>query len=432
VLVDDYDPKILRYTMTLFHEQDAYHLMTDPTIYVQSADGRPQQIIPFRLGPQQPIIRRDPQRAYPPGTVPSISAAAQLSNVVMSMPLPTNGTPISVQAQMKKMQPPTGLPQMRISSNGGMRPPAQPIAASMQPPPPQPPQQPNHTTPPRPSPTPTVNGINGTNRSVNPPESDATVPNPNPNPSSVNGTQNQLDTNLIPIDGNTPRQLLSPALPKAQIQQPHVVLPNGYHLTAMNGYPPMPNGAQYTHSMNGPHNGLSIQQMQNLKTAFASSVPPGQDLNSLHANGRLPASFIAHSPNGGNFDMRLAGGVSMNMKLPSARPMQWNGSPTQRPTSVLNGGESGVINGSMSPSPSLAHSIPVRSPSANGVHVAIRGTNVGHVLQGAHSMSPHMHSPSPLPSGMIHSPPRPSHTPNIVMASPSTQHLQPVVGNQGY
>jgi enhancer of polycomb-like protein len=135
VLVDNYNPKILRYTMTLFHERDAYHLMTDPTIYVQCADGRPKHIIPFRLGLQQPIIRRDPQRAHPPGTVLSILAAAQLSNVAMLIPLPTNGTPISVQPQMKKMQPPTGFPQMLISSNGGMRPPAPPVVASMRPPP---------------------------------------------------------------------------------------------------------------------------------------------------------------------------------------------------------------------------------------------------------------------------------------------------------
>jgi hypothetical protein len=30
--VDDYKPKYLQYTMTLLHDQDVYHLMTDPTI----------------------------------------------------------------------------------------------------------------------------------------------------------------------------------------------------------------------------------------------------------------------------------------------------------------------------------------------------------------------------------------------------------------
>ncbi|KAA1475661.1 hypothetical protein DENSPDRAFT_883731 [Dentipellis sp. KUC8613] len=45
--------------------------------------------------------------------------------VALSMPR-TNGTPISMQAQLKKMQPPMNVPQMRISNNGGMRPPSTP------------------------------------------------------------------------------------------------------------------------------------------------------------------------------------------------------------------------------------------------------------------------------------------------------------------
>ncbi|KZP14913.1 hypothetical protein FIBSPDRAFT_979463 [Athelia psychrophila] len=46
-----------------------------------------------------------------------------------------NGTPISVQTQMKRMQPPVVVPQQqaRISSGGGMRPPSTPVVASMSP-----------------------------------------------------------------------------------------------------------------------------------------------------------------------------------------------------------------------------------------------------------------------------------------------------------
>jgi enhancer of polycomb-like protein len=215
----------------------------------------------------------------------------------MSMPMSNNGTPISVQAQLKKMQPLAGLPQMRISSNGGMRPPAQSIVASMQPlPPQQQPQPQNHSSPPRPSPTPTINGINGANRNGNASDNDETMA--KPNPTAVNGTQNQMDASLIHIDGNAPRQLpSSPTKAQAQ-QQQHLVLPNGYHLTAMNGFTPFSNGSQYPHSLNGRHNGLSVQQLQNIKATFANSMSTGQDLNTLHTNGRLPASFIRHSPNG--------------------------------------------------------------------------------------------------------------------------------------
>lgn len=42
------------------------------------------------------------------------------------------------------------------------------------------------------------------------------------------------------------------------------------------------------------------------------------DFHDIHANGRLPASFIGHSLNGGNFDMRLGGGVNMSMSHEAA------------------------------------------------------------------------------------------------------------------
>jgi enhancer of polycomb-like protein len=193
----------------------------------------------------------------------------------------------------------------------------------------------------------------------------------------------------------------------------------------MNGYPPIPNGSSYPRHMNTGPNGLSMQQMQNLKSAFAG-VPPGQDLNGVPVNNqRLPSSW---TPNGGHFNLPVGAGANMNMKLPSAR---WNGSSPQRPPSALSSmdaGASGAVSGSMSPSPRLGHSVPMRTPSANG---GLRGVPVGQLIPG---MSPHgQHSPSMIQAQIHSSSPRPPQTPNISMASPSSQHLQTVgVGKGGY
>jgi len=58
VLLDDYEPRFLRHSITLLHEQDQHNFMTDNTLSVTGPDGRMQTIIPYR---QQAMPRRDAQ-----------------------------------------------------------------------------------------------------------------------------------------------------------------------------------------------------------------------------------------------------------------------------------------------------------------------------------------------------------------------------------
>jgi enhancer of polycomb-like protein len=193
VLVDDFDPKFLRHSITLLHDQDQHTLTTDNSLTVTAADGRLQTIIPYRLGPQQPMIRRDAQLGQRPmGVHPS-----QAGNVSIGLTMP-NGTPISVQTQIKKMPHPVGIPQpqARISSNGGMRPPAAPVVASNQPP--------TQTSPQQMPPTQQlINGINGANANRSPsraPDSEAVKAEALSNP-MLNGTpQSQPNTNAPAVD----------------------------------------------------------------------------------------------------------------------------------------------------------------------------------------------------------------------------------------
>jgi enhancer of polycomb-like protein len=452
VLLDDYEPRFLRHTVTLLHDQDQQFLTTDNSLIVTGSDGRMQSITPYRLGMQQPMIRRDALLGpRPMGVHPSQGGGVSVGS---NMP---NGTPISVQTQMKKMQPPgMSQPQQRISSNGGMRPPATPLVASMSNPPP------SQSSPPQMPPPPPVlqstNGVNGANRSPSRASDGETVK--TDAISFPNGTlQNQPDNNVLvnntsivdhgmAVSLRSPMEPGSPALPKHS----HLTVPmqNGYHLASTNGFSTMANGSPYIHLPNGQHNGLSIQQMQNLKSVFASTqMQPGQDINNMNVNGgrSLPASFMGHPvSNGNHFNMQLGAGANVNLKLPSARQPQWSvvPSPLQHNTSLGNGVDSGGMNGSMhgsmSPSPGIPQTVPgqgppMRTPSANGSRNAMRGVP-NHMMGGqpGHmSMSPYLqHSPSPNSHAQLRpTPPRPSPTPPMTMVSPSLQHQQMVGGSQG-
>jgi enhancer of polycomb-like protein len=210
----------------------------------------------------------------------------------------------------------------------------------------------------------------------------------------------------------------------------------------MNGFPAMPNGQ---------HNGLSMRQMQNLKSVLANAqLQPRQDMNNMAANGKqnLPASYIGHS--GNHFNMQLGAGANMNLKLQPSRQAQWSAipSPLQHSTSLSNAVDSGTMNGSMhgslSPSPGISQTLPgqglpMRTPSANGSRNGMRGLP-NHIMGGQPglgpmSMSPYLqHSPSPNSQAQLQpTPPRPSPTPPMTMVSPSLQHQQMVGGSQnGY
>jgi len=410
--------------MTLLQDPDQASLLTDPSIVVLTADGRQQSVIPFKLG-QQSIVRRDAQgRPFP------LALQPQTPQQGASLPVsPMTGTPISIPTQVKKMQPVSALPQLR---NGSVRPPGLvtglPSTAAVSQ------SSPTNNT------APATNGVNGVHHSASAAPQLKTEANSSlPVPNGIG----QRHSDLHPVsENNTGGQSVSPVRPKSQNQH-HIQVPNGYHLTAMNGYPAMSNGSQYLHA-NTQHNSLSIQQMQTLKSAFAT-VPSGADMNTVQANGnrQITAPYIGHVvTNGTNFNMPLTG-TSMNLKLPPVRPMQWSTSPVQRGN---NGVESSGMNGSLSPSPSHGHTLPVpptRTPSANGSRAGMRGLTAHSIGQGSgghimpHSMSPlHQHSPSPMSSALsqVHNQPSPrlSQTP-MTMVSPLLQHQQPVGSSQsGY
>ncbi|KAF8966069.1 enhancer of polycomb-like-domain-containing protein [Flammula alnicola] len=458
-LVDDYNTthlanltilsRYLRHTMTLYSETDHMHLLNDPSLVVNGPDGRQHVIMPYRLGmpPLPPPIRRDGQimRPYPPGMMPQQFPPGH--PLAMAS---VNGTPVSMQHQIKKMQPPTAAPQMRISSNGGMRPPGMPVSSL----------QTNglqtngttphhHLSPPHPIPVPVPqhsppNGVNGISRAaISMPHVDVQKPEVISTPAIPNGVSTipQPETNAdVTVNG-------VPARPKSQniTPQSHLALgvpTNGYHLTPMTNMTAaaLINSASYQHNANQQHpgGGLSLQQVQNLKSVFANSPTPDVvAAAAIQARG-IPGSYMHIGPNGTNMNMQLPPGTNMNLKLPAARQMQWMNSPMQRPASVVNGIDSqlnGQLNGTLVSSPNLGHAVPVRSPSANGSRAGMRnGVHVNGV-NGQHSMSPHMHhSPSPLPNiAQSQSPPRLPMTPNMGMASPSLQQQQPVGGTpNGY
>ncbi|KAF9483666.1 hypothetical protein BDN70DRAFT_799389 [Pholiota conissans] len=436
ILIDDYDINYLRHTMTLYQESDHMQLLNDPTVIITTSDNITVPIVPYRLGmPPPPYHRRDASTMmrYPPNAMhPQVHPLGMTAAA---------GTPVSMQHQIKKMQPPTAAPQMRISSNGGMRPPSMSVpnvqTNGMQ----NNGLQTNGTTPhhlsPHPMPVPVPqhsppNGVNGMSRAaISMPHVEVQKPEVISTPAIPNGVspipQTEVSTEMS-VNG-------LPVRPKSQnvTPQSHLALgvpANGYHLTPMNNMTAaLVNSASYPHNQNQQHptGGLSLQQVQNLKSIF-TNIPPA-DVNALTARG-LPNGYM-HVPNGGNMNMQISPGTNMNLKLPAARQMQWMNSPMQRPASVVNGID-GQMNGVHVASPNVGHAVPVRSPSANGSRPGMRN---GVHVNGQHSMSPHMqHSPSPLPNiAQSQSPPRVPLAPNMGMASPSLSQQQPVGGTQnGY
>jgi enhancer of polycomb-like protein len=312
-----------------------------------------------------------------------------------------------------------------------MRPPVPPLSNL---------QQPNGSTshPPHPLPVPVPqphNSVNPISRAAisvphvdaqKVPEVTATPPIPN----GVTSPPQPLPNAELTVNGVAAR-------PKSQnvTPQSHVGLgvpTNGYHLTPMTNMTAAAfvNSASYQHNQNPSHvGGLSLQQMQNLKTIFTNM--PAPELAALQAGRGIPASYMTVGPSVTNMNMQIPPGTNMNIKLPPSRQMQWMNSSMQRPPSVVNGLDS-QLNGTAIPSPSLAHTVPARSPSANGSRAGMRN---GVHINGSHSMSPHMQpSPSPIPNiAQSQSPPRIPMTPNMGMASPSLHQQQPVGGNQnGY
>ncbi|KAF8880702.1 hypothetical protein CPB84DRAFT_1851784 [Gymnopilus junonius] len=276
--------------------------------------------------------------------------------------------------QIKKMQLPTATPQMQISSNSGMRPPGIPVTNL----------QPNGTiahyvSPPHPLPIPIPqhsppNGVNGVSQAaITMPHVDVQKPEVVSTPAITNGMTSvpQMEPNAE-ITTNSAHLGLG-------------VSTNGYYLTQMPGVSDMTavNSASFSQHNQAQQlaHGLSPQQVQNLRTMFASSMPN-------------------ITPNLAAFQAK-----SEAATLSTDAMAQWS-----HPVTTVY--------------------IPVQSPSANGSRpVPMRN---GVHINSQHSMSPHIvHSPSPLPNiSQLQLPPRLPMMPNMGIASPSLQQQQPVGGTQ--
>ncbi|EIN12711.1 hypothetical protein PUNSTDRAFT_130959 [Punctularia strigosozonata HHB-11173 SS5] len=379
-LVDDYQHSHLLYSMTLLYDQDHNTLSTDATIPITLPDGRQHAATPFKLGPQPPIMRGGVIQRPPP-TLP-----ASLSSHVAT---------IQAQNPMKRL-PPAALAHTRISSNGGMRPPAATNSLG------------NVATSP-----PASNGVIAAE--INPRTAGSPA-----KPSAM------LDVEELSVNGSNPAsRSASPVRPKSTSQHLGVANVNGFNMPVANGYPiTTNNGNAYIPQTNGP-SGLSPQQVQGLKSAFA--MPVSQDLamrSGFPAQGIATATSnasVTHGP--------------LNLKLPQSRQMQqmqWLAGNHRQPSGELNG-----TNGLPSRSPTLSHAV------ANGVisHAPAGGLRstptMAHVMAAGQgraspgnshaSMSPHMQNASPVPviasysSPQSSSPPRPPSQAPLAL-SPSMQH----------
>ncbi|RDB21980.1 Enhancer of polycomb-like protein 1 [Hypsizygus marmoreus] len=423
ILVDDYQPTILRQSMTLFSEADQQSLTTDPAIPIV-VDGRQHMVTPFKLGTTP--MRRDGNGA----TRPIAPQGHPQPGVPIALPNSIHGTSL---AQLKKMPPPTSVPQMRIS-NGGMRPPS--IVASMQGPSPlSQSSPPNSASMPQHSP-PNTNGIS--RAAINLPHVDVVKTEVSGNQALLNGAvqippphqqdaNSAHDTKVNVVNGSPPKQN----------QHPQMQL-NGYHAPlSTQAAAALVNNGQFLYSANVPGHTLSLQQVQNIKSAFANMQNAQDMANSQNAAARNHSSYLlANGPgiNGAaNFNIQqLTAGGNFNLKLPPSRGVPWTGGSLQKANGVPNGMEAQAVNGSMSPIPGQA--VPVRTPSANGIRPGMRIASNGQLT--AHSMSPHVqHSPSPMSAALAQSqsPPRHSLTPTMTRASPSLQHQQPATSSKsGY
>jgi enhancer of polycomb-like protein len=314
--------------MSLYQEDDHQRLTTDPTIYTPSSDGRLLGFLPYRTG-IAPAFRRDAIIVGPRPLVPqtpSQAAAMQqhqqhlAQQSTIGMPQ-TTGTPISMQQQLKKLPSALNVPQMRVSSNGSLRPPATPVLTAITPSVPQ--------ISPQSSPTPTA--ANGQTS-------------PTPAPPSVNESE-ELQSSSSPTqpqESATPSTEATSAslsttspMPIKPTQSHHALsLPNGYHL--QNNY--APTNTTYLHH-SPQQNGLTVPQLNQLKNAFTN----GQPDMAIPVNGSRPASYIGHVVgNGANFNLPVgAVGVNvgmnlgnMNLKLAPPRPIPWVAAAQRSPQAV--------------------------------------------------------------------------------------------------
>ena len=355
----------MRHHMTLLHDPDHQALTTDPTLTITTSEGKQITVLPFRLGPTHSQPRRE------------VQAIAQRP-VPVQTPTPSMppGTPISMQSQLKKMQPST-ISSIRVPSSGSMRPPAPPSMPAIS----------THVSQPT--------------TETSPETSDSTASEGNTASQDI-APQSQPETPVQPqLEPTVPTPVsTSPVRPPSQNQQqPAVgmnlpVIASSYHIPVTGFSTTIPNSTSLPYS-GQTSNTLSAQQMQNIKMVFAEP-PSMHQLQPTTGNiiSRVPAQYIGHV-NGVNYDHV------------QVRQLHW--AQQRIPTNGLNGTTVSQPNG---------YAGAFQQSSVNGIRT--NGITVGHVV-GQHSPSPLLQSTSPVPNGSMHSsPPRPS-SQSSVASSPSVQ-----------
>jgi enhancer of polycomb-like protein len=406
--------------MTLLHGQDQHELDTDTSIIINS-EGRPRPIIPAAIRVSQALQQQRPSRSQVMSSQvmgpPSAITATTPNTAAITAPQPANGTPISM---IKKM-PPVTMAHLRLSqAQAALRPSAmgtipQSLSSGQQ----SPTDTSTHSAI---TSTPLATSVSGGSPMKSPVTS-----------FSENGVVSEIDGSHSAQEGTT-AQSNTPARPKSQNKA--VVIPNGYHMGNMNGYPAMANSATAAAYL-AQHN-LTAHQIQDMKSAFAS-MPA--DLSAMHSANR--PTYPAHIVGGAtNFNLPL-GNANFNLKLPTSRQMQWATSGV-RPNSAIGqmGGDTSIAVSGLGQGNGMAPMAmtPVRVPSGNGglrsvapaVAQMMSATgraspaHLAHFASAHASLSPHMHATSPVPGAMIVQPPRPVASP--IPPSPSLTQ-QPLVQN---
>jgi enhancer of polycomb-like protein len=350
------------------NDADHHTMLTDPSLVVQAPDGRQQVVVPFRLGGPPTLVRRDQLgilRAYHPLITGGIPCGVVLSPTTIGN---------------KKMPPPNAIPQMRISSNGGMRPPS---------------TAPNHHTNgsllPSPHPLPVPHHSGASRAAISMPHVDLSNPDSTPIPIQADQAKKEdVDVTIKP-----PASSPSPTrLPAHGQTHPGLAVPtNGFHLTPMSSHAAAAL-ANVQRASQPNERGLTMQQLQELKSVFAN-LPAADQLAMLQANSNRAVLGNVPMPNGNNVNVngnvngiangshmqQLAAGGHMNLKLPVSRQMQ------------VNGQTAGV-----------------NKPGVNGQMAAIPTNSASPPLQAA---------------------PSPSRAASMTMTSPSLQHQQPAGNTQG-
>ena len=353
--------------MTLMNDADHHTMLTDPSLVVQAPDGRQQLVVPFRLGGPPTLVRRDQNgvlRAYHP---------------MINGGIPSNPMPSPTGVSIKKMPPPTAIPQMRISSNGGMRPPSTTLN-----------HQANGSVLPSPHPLPVPHHSSASRAAISMPHVDLSNPD-STIPIQVDQTKKEeVDVTIKPPASSPP----PPRLPAHGQNHAGLAVPtNGFHLTPMSSHAAAAL-ATVQRASQPNERGLTMQQLQELKSVFAN-LPPADQLAMLQANSNRAVLGNVPMPNGNNVNVngnvngmtngshmqQLAAGGHMNLKLPVSRQMQVNGQ-----TAGLN------------------------KPGVNGQMAAIPTSSASPPIQAA---------------------PSPSRAASMTMTSPSLQHQQPAGNTQG-